>query len=343
MIRFCFILSFLSLFFISCIKTSNVQINKAFYYWKGNYSLSDSEETVLKDLQIKKLYIKFFEVTTDEIFGAIPVAKTRFHLFNSADSLEVVPTIYIKNEVFYSSSVNLDTLADNVLFLINKYYHNQVARRQSNYEELQMDCDWTAKTKDKYFYFLKALKKISQKKISCTLRLYPYKYTDAMGVPPVDKVTLMCYNLIDPLKNENKNSIQDNKELESYLKNAADYPLHMDFALPVFSWAQVYQNNKFTGIVYAPTNELKSALKQIKPFWYELQKDVELDELYLREGDKIKLEEITEKNTQETIRLLKKYIAFNDTVTVTLFHLDKENLKKYTHEELRHFYTSFNK
>ena len=66
-------------------------------------------------------------------------------------------------------------------------------------QEIQIDCDWTKSTKDKYFYLLKKIKELSKKEISCTLRLYPYKYPEIMGVPPVDKAMLMCYNLIKPL------------------------------------------------------------------------------------------------------------------------------------------------
>ncbi|MEM0544143.1 hypothetical protein WFZ85_16275, partial [Flavobacterium sp. j3] len=95
-------------------------------------------------------------------------------------------------------------------------------------------------------YFLKKLKEISKKEISCTLRLYPYKYPDKMGVPPVDKVMIMCYNLINPLENENKNSILDLAELESYLISVPKYHKHIVIAFPIYSWMQVYLNKRFS-------------------------------------------------------------------------------------------------
>ncbi|MBK7469002.1 MAG: hypothetical protein IPJ43_20660 [Saprospiraceae bacterium] len=67
------------------------------------------------------------------------------------------------------------------------------------------------KIERKLFLFPTKLKSISDKEISATLRLYPYKYTDNMGVPPVDKVMLMCYNLLNPLENLKQNSILDLK------------------------------------------------------------------------------------------------------------------------------------
>ena len=41
--------------------------------------------------------------------------------------------------------------------------------------------------------------------------------------------------------------------------------------------------------------------------------------------------------------LLKKTIDFDDNTTVSLFHLDEEQLKNYTDEEIAAFYTDFTK
>ena len=162
-----------------------------------------------------------------------------------------------------------------------------------------------------------------------------------MGVPPVDKATLMCYNLINPFENENKNSILDTKELSSYLKNTKKYPKHLDVALPVFSVMQVYQNNQLAGMLNPNKEELVNVLQKIKPLWYEVIKDTELENIYLRKGDKVKLEEVSKPTITETIDLLQKYISFDDTTTVTLFHLDEDNLKKYKNETIGSFYTDF--
>lgn len=242
-----FRLKFLILFaafinlFIACKnnKTNKTIVEKSFYYWKSNgYWLSNSELDQLKDLHIQKLYIKFFEVEPDPIFMAKPFAKSQLEIRNytgrcqteqdsllcsTISNLKIIPTIYIKNNVFNNTSgKNLDTLADNIIFLINKYYKKNINNSSADYKEIQIDCDWTQKTKDNYFYLLSAIKKLSKKIISCTLRLYPYKYPDVMGLPPVDKATLMCYNLINPLGNENKNSILNINELESYFLKVAN-------------------------------------------------------------------------------------------------------------------------
>lgn len=345
------ILLFLPIFFLifSCEKTKVEKVENAFYYWKSdNYSSgSDKEKDILANQNIKKLYVKFFEVDYSDAMGNYPISKTSFSLYSYCDEktkkpYEVIPTVYIKNIVFQKSNEkDLDKLADNVNFLINKYTNEKLDSLKIS--EIQIDCDWTASTKDKYFYFLKKLKPISQKQISATLRLYPYKYPDKMGVPPVDKVTLMCYNLINPLADQSKNSILDLKELESYLNTKKKYPLHLDIALPVYSWMQVYQNNQFTNILY-DVKDIKPHLKQIKPLWYEVQKDTVINyETYLRVGDKIKYEEITADKINKAIAIIKKNVNFDKEITVTLFHLDENQLNNYTDEEISYFYSDFTK
>ena len=330
-----------ALLFLSCQhKIENVE--KAFYYWKSyDGYFSDREDSIVKKLQVQKLYVKFFEVDNSNEMGNYPVSKTNLNFSMPKGNLHIIPTVYLKNKVFSQSSKgSLETLADNVHFLIEKYCKERFGK-QPEVKEYQMDCDWTLKTKDNYFYFLKKLKSLSGKQISCTLRLYPYKYPDKMGVPPVDKVTLMCYNLINPLESSRKNSILDLEELKSYLPAKKKYPLHLDVALPVYSWLQVYQNNQFSKVVYTDIKAVKKILKPVKPLWYEITKDTVVEEMYLRIGDRVKLEELTAGTIRQAIRIIKKNVAFDKTTTVTLFHLDEQQLSNCSDEELSAFYSDF--
>jgi len=334
---------------------------RAFYYWKNEpYTMSQGELERIKDLKVQKLYIKFFEVESGAIYGARPYAKTSLHVWGAYgdyvdgefrnDSvmqeimlkMHIVPTVFIRNEVFKNiSESGLDSLADNMNFLINKYYKRNIHDAIRSPTEIQVDCDWTESTKDSYFQFLKKFKQVSGKDISCTLRLYPYKYPDKMGVPPVERAMLMCYNLVSPFAKENMNSVQNNEELEKYLKGAEKYPVHLDIALPTFSWLLVYQNGQFAGMIKEGLDKVMGALKELSPMWYEVQYDVEVGDMYLRAGDKVKLEQVTEKDTHITIELLKKYLPMDATTTVSLFHLDEKSLEKYSDETLGGFYSAF--
>ncbi|CAM3483301.1 hypothetical protein [Flavobacterium chungbukense] len=337
-----FFFAFILGFFLSCSNKIE-KVEKAIYYWKSNgWELNYKETSILKDLKIRKFYIKFFEIDHNEAYGDFPISKTSLRLYQ-LDSLDIVPTVYIKNEVFKNTNKErLDTLASNVTFLINKYKKDRFLKANP-INEFQMDCDWTLTTKENYFYFLKRLKLISGKEISCTLRLYPYKYPEKMGVPPVDKTTLMCYNLINPLENHSKNSILDIEELKLYLDKKRKYLLHLDIALPTYSWMQVYKNDHFYKVIYDGQKEVLKSLKEIKPLWYEVTKDTVVDNFYLRIGDKIKYENLTSKKINEAIEVIKKNVDFDANTTVTLFHLDEEQLSNYSNEELSGFYSNFSK
>lgn len=325
----------------ACKQRKAEHVERAFYFWKSDYYYyGEAERKRLGDLGVQKLYVKFFEVEHDEVMGNIPIDKTGFRLY-SEDSLTVVPTVFIQNQALVKSSLkDMDLLADNIHFLISKYAKDSFGRA-NGFPEYQMDCDWTPKTRDKYFHLLKKLKALSGKTISCTLRLYPYKYPEKMGVPPVDKATLMCYNLINPLESESKNSILDLGELKAYLKRDGKYPLHLDMALPVYSWMILYQNSQFSRVLYQDQPEIEKVLTHKKDLWYEVNRDTTFSGTYLRVGDRVKYEKITSAQIREAIALLKKHLDFDKDITVSLFHLDENHLNTYGNETLEHFYSDF--
>ncbi len=332
----------LILLFQACSKPYQVEnVERAFYYWKSdNGNLSEMEEKTIDTQQVSKLYVKFFEVEHNDLMGNIPISKNNLSIY-SKEKYSIVPCVYIRNEVFLESKKEeLDLLADNIVFLINKKKEDNLNDIKA-FDEIQMDCDWTINSKDNYFYFLKKLKEIYKKKVSCTLRLYPYKYPDKMGIPPVDKAMLMCYNLINPLDNKGKNSILDNNELGLYLNRQRDYPLHLDIALPVYSWMQLFQNNEFTKVIYTDFDKIKTVLKPIKPLWYEVTQDIVVSNVYLRIGDKIKYDNVTANQVDKAIEIIKKNVILEDSITISLFHLDDQQLKNYSHEEITNFFTLF--
>lgn len=324
---------------------SNTNVNRAFYYWKSSDSYFDSNiDSIIDSLNINKLYIKYFEVEYNNLMGIVPISKTNLSTYYDFNiNYKIIPTVYIQNEVFkHTTKGNLDTLADNIVFLINKF--NKEKFSGFPFSEYQIDCDWTISTKDNYFYLLEKIKELSKMQISTTLRLYPFKFKKEMGVPPVDRVMLMCYNLLSPLDDKQKNSILDLDELRKYTNGSEKYPLPLDVALPIYSWAYIYQNNKLVDVIYTTINEIgKDNLKEVKPMWYQLQQDVELENIFLRKGDMIKYEEIDSKDLNAAINIIKNYIKNKDINTVALFHLDPNQLMKYNYEEINRIYNSFNK
>lgn len=342
---------FVSTLLFSCNSNHKVEhVERAFYHWK-NKSIEQENIAQIKKLNVTKLYVKLFEVDYSPTRGNFPFSKNRpyYYNFKELDTIKIVPTIFVKNGIFqYNDEKSLDKLADNIVFLVEKYSsennYNNRKEKIFDYDEIQIDCDWTKSTKDKYFYLLKKIKELSNKNISCTLRLYAYKYPDIMGVPPVDKATLMCYNLIQPLSQQNQNSILEVEELKKYLNQKKSYPVHLDIALPTFYWTQLYQNNRFTQLLDLSTKDVKSFTKMVKPLWYQVERDTSISyDTYLKAGDQLKCEDVSAKAIYEAIEVIKKHVKLDKHTTISLFDLDNSTFNQYTDEEISNFYNHFTK
>ena len=329
--------------FTGCKGENKIVVVKGIYYWESKAdSFSKAETEIINKTGIKKLYLKLFEVSYDEELGAVPISKTNLDWFTDFDSLNVIPCIYIQNDVLSNiETKEIEELASNTFFLISKKM-DELISNPIPFSEIQIDCDWTPTTKKNYFKFLEILHQKSKLKLSCTLRLYPYKYSNKMGIPPVDRVMLMCYNLLSPKNNEKKNSIFDLNEFKKYTDIAIDYPLPIDVALPKYSWNICYENTTFKGVVHGPQENLKHNLKTINPLWSILQKDTVIDNLYLRRGYRIKHETVSNETLEKLIDQLKIHTKFKDTITVTFFQLDEEEFKQTSYEELDQLYRRFN-
>lgn len=237
------ILLFCSLF-ISCQEQKTVEI--AVYNWDNGISRY-SLPTFRNKNHFSHLYVRLFDVKWHSDYGAYPVAHVQSDLSYDS-SLEIIPVVYITNEALLLTPMDsIAQLTQRIHNEINFHWQNTFGNSKYVSKELQFDCDWTARTKEKYFELLKGMKEFRKESLSCTVKMYQYAYRDKAGIPPVDKAVLMCYNLQDLSDLNIRNSIFDAEEAKKYLKKA-DYPLPLDFALPEFDWALVFRNGKFKGI-----------------------------------------------------------------------------------------------
>jgi hypothetical protein len=106
-----------------------------------------------------------------------------------------------------------------------------------NVHELQIDCDYTLKSRKRYYAFLEEVRKLWGETLSTTIRLHQL----AMPVPPVDYGALMIYNTGDPRKWQARNPILDFRDVEPYLRRLDGYSLPLAAAYPVFQWTYTVQ------------------------------------------------------------------------------------------------------
>ena len=221
---------------------------------------------------------------------------------------------------------------------------DEQAKRDSIYaaalqgiHEIQFDCDWTKTTKAKYFAFLNEAKKLfAQKLVSTTIRLYQYKYPAEAGVPPVKRGMLMCYNAGNIRSSKTTNSIFDKDEIMSYL-DAKEYPVPLDYALPVFDWALLYQNGQLKSILspavlhdeyqryLAPMDEKSNIAVVHEDFVYGDTGNGR----YIRRGDEIRFEQPNLEDVREVAAWLSKH-KNNEEAIVSLYHLNEHDLQKHS-------------
>lgn len=210
------------------------------YYWDTYFQIPE-DQNLKSQYNISTLYIKFFDIVYDSEKLAVPNGETHFssEIPNYLD--EIVPVVFITNETINQLDSNgIETLADKMTLRLN----NEVKRTRivSKVKQWQVDCDWTKRTKDKYFYLLQLLGKSTSNVVTCTIRLHQYKYYQN-NIPPVKRGVLMCYNISDPKNFDVENSIFSYGETMKYIEDVK-YPLPLDIALPSFSWGVMFDSQK---------------------------------------------------------------------------------------------------
>lgn len=339
---FCFALLILINF--SCNSFHDKKTQHSFYYWKTTFTADTATAAFIYDNNIDHFYIHYFDVDFSyKYYLPVPVAEIK-DFQNSALFVgkHYTPVIFITNKAFEQMPYDwCDSLANKVrnkiIFITNKIENNYnkktlVSARleQSAVDEIQIDCDWTSATQDKYFKFLQRFKQLfPDKKISATIRLYPYKYAEKMGVPPVDKGLLMCYNLSNIKDGNTKNSIFDLKDLKQYL-NAKQYPLPLDIALPIFGWYAWFGGGEFKGIIYA--NDIESAKND--SFYFKnngtivsVLSDTTIGNNFLRQGDVLRMEYPKPLELEAATKLLKN--KFPKAERISFYYFDNSLIHRY--------------
>jgi len=312
---------FILILFFSCNKHG--QRAHGFYFWKSKLTLKDSEKNILEKSTVTNLYVRFFDV--DKIGDKFQPVGVISKSENFSSSKLIVPVIFITNRTFlYIKDSEVDFLAKSIHELIVRKTKELNFRDIS---EIQIDCDWTAGTKDDYFRFLEKLKGLSHKEITSTLRLHQVKDKSKMGIPPVSKVYLMCYSTSSPLENSDKNSILNIQILKNYLSDVQDYPIKkIDIALPIYSWGIVTNHlGKHKLINALSEKDLNHKdLEKISNNEAVVKKDGFFFGYYLNRGFRIKVEQIPEKTLDEAVVFLNQKIPkFN----IIYYQLDERFIK----------------
>ncbi|MEM6965815.1 MAG: hypothetical protein AAF573_13690 [Bacteroidota bacterium] len=317
---------------LSCTSKKK-KVTPAFYHWQTNFSLTAAEKQYLYNFSVKKLYVKFFDVDWNASANEpLPVVTV---IFDSTQwkTVEIIPTIFITNRSLKNYPLEkMEMLGENIL--------TKIFSIKNEVKEIQIDCDWSETTEQKYFRLLRFIKKeIEQKgmQLSATIRLHQVKYFKRTGVPPVDRGMLMFYNVDDVKDPDTRNSILDLEVVKQYFYNFEDYPLALDVALPVFSWGVLFRGGQMIKLL-APLQleDLRDDefFQQKDATHFEVKKSTYLNGRYLYAADEIRLETISLPTLISAAEQLTPRIQ-NADITLSFYHLDTTTIKTYPYEQLQ--------
>lgn len=333
----------ISVFFLFSCKQKSI-VHPTFYFWKTDYHNDKTETAYLNKFKSKSLYVRIMDVDFNPNFQQdVPVSPIKF-----SDALtpqvNIIPVVFLVNRIFNEIDSNrTKLLADHIAVFVEAKVKQA---GKSNYTELQIDCDWTQTTKDRYFEFLNQLKKhplLKGKTISATLRLHQVKNIATSGIPPVEKAMLMCYNMGNLRKYGSQNSILDQHEMDIYLKDYLEnYPLKLDVALPIFEWAVVFRNKKYAGISKRISKSKIRDQKLFKQRKNSILYDLLMDypAARLKRGDVIRWEEISAEDLLATSSFLSRYLKPEER-NLVFYHLDTDLLKHFTDEDFQKVIANF--
>jgi len=339
--RTCLLLLLYSLFAAACTRHER-QVRRGMYYWKTNVALSQEEQVFLKQYHCEELYVRFFDVHLDPKTGRIvPVAPARIDIRDT--TLNIVPVVFITPAAIAQLDQNtIAVLAQNITGLLQR----KCTEAGIVPKEIQIDCDWTVTTKEAYFNLLHHLKReafFTGKQLSVTIRLHQVKYIVKSGIPPADKGLLMCYNMGRLRNIKEENSILNVATAQQYLDNLEHYPLPLDVALPVFHWSVLFEKEQYKGIlrdIDIDRLQDRRLFQPQTPNTFTVVKDTFWNGFELKKGQWIRYENSPVEDVQKLATFVARHIR-NDSLKVLLYHLDQQNLKNYTPDELEKIFTRF--
>lgn len=328
---------------ISSCTTEDEEISRSFYYWQSNFQLSVAEKHTLENLEIKKLYIKFFDIKWEASAGQpIPVASIQFREA-IPENIHFVPVIFITNETLLNlNSEEIKTLA----FKTSKKLEDILQENKlATPGEIQLDCDWNASTSEKYFLLIEEMKKFpswEKTQWSATLRLHQIKYAEDTGIPPVNRGMLMFYNMGNIEDLTSKNSIYEKEIAGSYLEKVSDYPLPLDAAIACYSWGLLFEHNRLLKIFYPlyAQNIPDSLFAKQGENIFTAKDNFYFEGTFINSGNTLKLETMSPQLSLESAEILAGEMK-NKPFSVILYHLDSNIVNNYSDENFEAIFSAF--
>jgi len=297
-------------------------VRASLHSWSTRWSPDSAQGRLLDSLR-GRIYLRLLDVDLDPRTRApTAIAPLVFEAPWPAGR-EAVPTVFLRERALRGlDSTAIDVLSSRLVHAAR----TTLGSRSVPWKELQLDCDWSAGTRDAYFALLRATGRRldSGRTVSSTLRLHQVRDRQRMGVPPVKRVLLMLYNM-GPASADPTDTVQlDLSSTTPWLPALESYPLRMDLALPVWTWWLHLRDTTVVGLVEGqlPDPALETALEPVGPGRYRLRRSTWVAGTFFREGDVVKVESATPEALERLVALVAPHLKPDPGRDVSFFSLD---------------------
>lgn len=323
---------------------SSVVIPSAFR-WRNAYWLEGAEEQAIQRNGIQRVYLKLLDIDWNSAHGAHPVSSVNVpYQWKSytdggywTDKVELVPSIYITNNTFmHMVDAEVEELAIKLLRKLRMECPKTI-------HGVMLDCDWSARTKAKFFRLTRIMNDSLDVPLTATIRLHQYAQPKKTGVPPSDRGMLMPYNVGNISAPGNMNSIFDLETATPYFNTHEPYPIPLDIGLPAFSWGVQFRKGAFMGILLEPQlNDAMNAGLLRGETWGTMQVVNENNDAFpaLHLGDEIRVERMTPKVIAQVAELA-RHAVNSDTLAVVYFETGAGSFQRMTTDEVRSGFVRF--
>ena len=318
----------------------------AAFRWKNSYWMEGDEELAVGRNAIQRVYLKMLDIDWNPANGAYPVSAVRvpYQWRNYSgeggawtQQVELVPCIYITNATFLK--INDEELVELAYNLLRKLR----MECPPTIHGVMLDCDWSAKTRERFFRLTRIMNDSLDVPLTATIRLHQYAQPFNTGVPPADRGMLMPYNVGQITEPGDGNSIFDLSVAEPYFKSSSPYPLPLDIGLPAFSWGVQFRNGKFIGILQDEQVRTARNFRMLSgesdgTMQVTQENNTAMPELHL--GDMVRMERMTPELIARVAQLARKAVN-SDTLSVVYFELGTGTFQRMDQREVRAGFEAF--
>ncbi len=228
---------------LSCSKPKPMPTTmRSVYYWSTTLNMDSVKTAFMRNYDISRMYIRYFDVVADQSGRAVPNATLKFAT-DVPQGIDIVPTVFVMPECLRQDRSRLASL------IVKRAVQMNETNDVYNVKEIQIDCDWTQSTRQLYAEFMQAMMRECHSrhlKLSSTIRLHQLAQTP----PPADRGVLMMYNTGDATDIRCHKPILDMHDAAPYLPRLNDYKLKLSTAYPIFTWRILFRGGRFVGFIH---------------------------------------------------------------------------------------------